>query len=134
QVTLANRFTVSGAFSLVDGQLHSIALSYSNSTGIQIGTTGLYLTELGGEVDNINDPSHISVSGSIALYGMGSVKIAGYSFITASGTFLVNADELKITGSVSLVGGILGQGSAVVDINWTTGVYSLTAQLSLFDG
>jgi hypothetical protein len=134
KVTLANRFTVDGAFSLDHGQLQSIALSYTDSTGIAIGTTGLYLTHLGGEVDNINNPSQIQVSGSIGLYGMGTAKIKGYSFITASGTFLVNADELKITGDVDLVGGLLGSGSAVVDINWSTGVYSITAQLGLFDG
>jgi hypothetical protein len=134
QVTLANRFTVNGAFSLVDGQLESIALSYSNSTGIEIGTTGLFLTQLGGAVDNLDNPSAIDVSGNISLYGMGTAKVKGYSFITASGTFSIDADELKISGNVSLVGGILGNGSAAVDINWSTGVYSITAQISLFDG
>ena len=91
------------------------------------------MTQFGAAVDNLNNPSDIDVSGSIALYGMGTAKIKGYSFITASGTFLLDADELKISGDVSLVGGILGTGSATVDVNWTTGVYSITAQLGLFD-
>jgi fibronectin-binding autotransporter adhesin len=134
QVTVANQFTVNGAFTIFQGKLKSIALSYSNNTGIPIGQTGLYLTEFGAEVDNITDPPNIQVSGSIAITGMGGKQIAGHSFITASGTFFVDRDELKITGNVSLVGGLLGQGSAALDINWTSGVYSLSAQLSLFDG
>src|SRR5581483_5405246 len=116
QVTIAHQFTVAGAFKLVDGQLDSIALSYSNSKGIPIGATGLYLTELGGEVDNITDPSQIEVQGSLTVTGMAGIQIKGYSFITASGSFLVDANELKLTGNVSLVGGILGSGIAVVDI------------------
>lgn len=134
QVTIANQFTVAGKFSLKDGQLDSIALSYSNSTGIAIGATGLFLSGLSGEVDNITDPSQISVSGSLTVYGMGALRIKGYSFITASGSFTVNASELKLTGDVSLVGGILGSGHAVVDINWGAGVYTISAQISLFDG
>ena len=132
QVTVSNEFTVSGV-PLVNGQLNSIALSYSGGTGVHSANTGLYINSFSAAVDNITDPSQISISGSIGLYGIGSAKIDGNSFITATGSFFVDADELKITGSVSLVGGTLGSGSAVVDINWSTGVYSITAQLGLFD-
>src|SRR5262249_54426421 len=131
---IANQFTVGAAFSLVNGQLDSIALSYSDTKGIAIGATGLFLTELGGKVEHLTDPSHLSVSGSIGIYGMGPTKINGYSLISASGKLTVDANELKIDGDVSLVGGLLGSGHATIDINWTTGVYSLNASLGLFDG
>src|SRR5262249_18548818 len=95
-VSIADKFTVSGEFQIVNGQLNSIGLSYSSATGIPIDGTGLYLTGLGGEVDNITNPSQLSVSGHLTVSGMGPPNPAATPFIQATGSFTVNADELDI--------------------------------------
>ncbi|HVC96606.1 MAG TPA: LamG-like jellyroll fold domain-containing protein [Pirellulales bacterium] len=51
----------------------------------------------------------------------------------ATGSITVSASELDLSGNVSLLGGLLGQGSASLDLNWTTGVYMAKGDFSMFD-
>ncbi len=137
-VHLPQDIDVQGTLSIVNSQLSSIALSYDAGMGqgIAIGATGLFLTHLGGEVDNINDPAHVSVSGSIEVKLGKTITIGGtaYSIVDATGSFLVDANHLHIDGSVTLVGGYLGEGSASVDVNWQTGVFEISVpHIGLFD-
>jgi len=133
-VTIANKFTVNGEFKIDIGQLSSIELSLSSATGIEIGTTGFYLTSLDAEVDNFTDLSQLSVSGHLTVSGMDAPSPSATPFISVTGPFTVNANGLDIQGNVSLEGGTLGTGEVDLSINWFTGVNSITAQLSLFDG
>ena len=57
-----------------------------------------------------------------------------YALVDATGSITVSAQQLDLSGSVSLIGGFLGQGSASVDLNWTTGVYMVSGNFSMYDG
>ena len=57
-----------------------------------------------------------------------------FALVDATGSITVSANELILSGSVSLLGGLLGQGNATIDLNWTTGVYSVSGGFSIYDG
>ena len=46
---------------------------------------------------------------------------------------MISATELKLTGNVSILAGLLGQGTATLDLNWGTGVYSISGSFSMYD-
>ena len=52
----------------------------------------------------------------------------------ATGSITVSASDLKLSGQVTLLGGLLGQGNATLDLNWTTGVYTVSGGFSMYDG
>ncbi len=97
---------------IVDGQFADIGIGYTGS--LPIGDTGAFLTSLSGELDNLNDPSQLVVSASASVSFGEQVTILGHSYAlaTVSGSFTISAQELIISGGVSLVGGILGDGMA----------------------
>ncbi len=128
-VHLPEDLDVSGTLHIVDGQLADISLAYDamGGDGIELGTTGLFLTHLGGSLQNINDPVNISVAGDISLVFGPTVTIGGtgYPIVQADGSFLIDKDHLHLTADVNLIGGKLGDGQGSVDVNWTTGVYDI---------
>ncbi len=91
---------------------------------------------MSGELDNLNNPSQLVVSASVGLSFGEQVTLLGHTYALASvtGSITVSAQELIISGSVSLVGGILGDGQATVDLNWATGVYKISVDhLGIYD-
>ena len=126
----------------VNGSLNDIALGVSN-VSIPIGDTGLVVTAISGSVMNLDEPANIVVSGSITLrYGPG-VTIAGHTVAAfiATGSFTVDSSELILDGSgylgayqdagMSSPKGLFGSGTIDVDLNWSTGVYTAKADVSL---
>lgn len=132
-------------FDIVNGQLADIGLTYSAvapSLGIPIADTGFYVTALSGELDNLNNPSQIVVSASatvdfgaaIDLPSIPGIFAGGQaSIVQAMGSITVSATQLDLTGNVTILGGLLGQGSASVDLNWSTGIYQVSGQFGLLD-
>ena len=126
-VDLPDNIAVGGSFVFSGGSLTEIGLSYNQTPGIPVGTSGLYITSLSGQLNNLNDPSAIVVTASIGVtYGQ-TVQWGGqdYSLFTATGAITVSASELDITGNAKLVGGYLGTGTADLDLNWSTNTYSM---------
>ena len=121
-----------------------IGLFYdSGSTpGIEIADTGFFLTHLSGELDNLNNISQLVVSASATIDFGDRINVptipgifsgGPFSLVEATGSITVSASELDLSGSVTLLGGLLGQGSASVDLNWGTGVYMVSGQFGMFD-
>ena len=56
------------------------------------------------------------------------------AILEATGSFVVSASGLQIVGAVSVADGLIGSGSGVLIANWGAGDYSLSVNVSLFDG
>jgi hypothetical protein len=125
---------------IVNGQLADIGLTVS--APIPIGGTGFYIDTLSGSLENLNNPSQLVVMASAEISFGQKIQIPNFSPIFAGGDFYlvdatgsvtVSASELDLSGTVSLLGGLLGQGSASLDLNWGTGVYMVAGNFSMFD-
>jgi uncharacterized repeat protein (TIGR01451 family) len=123
-----------------NGQLDDIGLTVN--APIPIGDTGFYLDSLSGDLQNLNNPSQLTVmagatisfGSKIAIPNLGPIFGGGdFYLVEASGSITVSATELDLSGQVSLLGGLLGQGSASIDLNWATGVYMVSGNFSMFD-
>jgi SdrD B-like domain len=146
QVTFPTGWSISAGMTFVNGILDDINLSYSAGTspGIEIPDTGIFVTEISGSLENLDDPAQIIVSGSIqAVYG-DKITIGGTTctIFAATGSFTADSQELVISGNyyegaVDNNGnwtGILGTGSASVDLDWAAGVYTADVNESYYDG
>ncbi len=124
-----------------NGQLADVGLSVS--APIPIGDTGFFINTLSGELDNLNNPSQLEVDASATISFGKEISVptipgifdgGNFSLVSATGSISVSASELKLSGNVSILGGLLGEGSANIDLNWTTGVYSITVpHVGIFD-
>ena len=146
QVTFPTGFALGASITFVSGQLEEIGVSYSagTSTGIAVGDTGMFITEMSAELQNLNQPANIIASGTIeAVFGK-KISIAGTtcSLFAATGSFSADSQQLVISGSYyegayqtnGQWNGILGTGTATVDLNWAAGVYSADISMSFYDG
>jgi hypothetical protein len=125
---------------IVNGQLNDIGLTVS--APIPIAGTGFYIDTLSGSLENLNNPSQLVVQASaeisfgqkIHIPNLGPIFPGGdFYLVDATGSITVSANELDLSGTVSLLGGLLGQGSASLDLNWATGVYTVAGNFSMFD-
>jgi hypothetical protein len=116
-----------GTVGFLDGELNTIGFSVQSDEGIEIPGTGVAITGLSGEVQNLANPTDLIVSGSLtAVWGTGQL-------IRVTGGFKVDKDELVLDGSVSVLDGF-GTGSGRLVLDWGAGDYSLDTQLSWVDG
>ena len=126
--------------------LDDISLSYNAGTltGIPIPDTGVYVTEMSGSLQNLDEPANIIVSGTIqAVFGK-QISIGGTScaIFAATGSFTADSQELVISGDyyegAYQSGGnwhdVLGGGSATVTLDWATGDYTASVSESLYEG
>ncbi len=133
-VSLPGGYSVSlTQLDITDSQLTDIGVQLQGS--IPLGDTGFYLNSLSGAVHHLNDLKNLEVDASatisfgktISVPNIPDVISAGdYSLIQATGSIVVDAHHLDLTGSVILVGGLLGEGSASMDLNWQQGLYQVT--------
>jgi hypothetical protein len=129
------------ALTIVNGQLADIGVDITAQ--IPIGDTGLFLTEFGGELKNLNDPAELEIDANATIAVGETISIPSIPGIfpgdpmaalaSASGSLMINASELKLTGSVSILAGLLGQGTATLDLNWGSGVYSINGSFGMYD-
>ena len=116
---------IHAGFSIVNNQLAAVNFAYQDSSpGIPLGDSGLFITAVSGAATtNLNTPSQIAFSGSVTVTAGESLTIAGktFSLLSMTGTMTVSAQEFDLTGSVAMLGGLLGtSGSATLSLNWTT--------------
>ena len=146
QVTFPTGFALGASMTFDNGALADIGISYSagTSSGIAIADTGMFITGMSAELENLNQPQNIVVSGSIdAVFGK-QITIAGQScsLFAATGSFTADSQELVIQGDYyegayeinNQWQGILGNGSAGVTLDWAAGVYSANVTETLYDG
>lgn len=110
---------------------------------IPVGDTGFFINSLSGELDNLNNPSQIEVKASAEVsFGEeisvptipGIIQGGNYALIAASGTIDITPTDLTMSCTVSLVGGLLGDGQASIDLNWGSGVYTVAVQhIGIYD-
>jgi hypothetical protein len=124
-----------------NGQLADIGLAVH--TDVAIGTTGFFLHSLSGSLQNLNNPSALEVMATaevtfgkpVPIPNLGPIFGGGsYYLVDANGSITVTPSELNLSGNVSLLGGLLGNGSASLDLNWASGVYKVSGNFSMFDG
>ncbi len=146
QVTFPTGWSVSANITFDGGSLESIGLAYNagTSSGIAIPDTGMFVTEISGYLQNLDEPPNIIVSGSIqAVFGK-QITISGIScaIFAATGSFTADSQELVIQGDYYQGAyqtngnwqGILGNGSASVDLDWAAGDYSASVSESMYEG
>jgi hypothetical protein len=130
--------TVAGSFALDQyGHLDSVGVSYAAGTteGIEMGDTGLFITAVSGSVKHLRDLSHLEVDLSVTVDEGGKITIAGhdYALVEVTGGITVTPTDLKLDGDIEVGGGILGSGTAKVDLNWGTGVYTVGVTVGMYD-
>lgn len=139
--------SIGGKITLVNGKVDDISLTYSDTEGIELGDTGLFLTTISASVQNIDDPSNLVVSGGIGVdFGPGlSILNENVSLFRAEGSFTVDRNELVLSGAVGFgavaddncdgqVTGLLGEGSATMTLDWGARTYSIQTTASMDDG
>ena len=64
-----------------------------------------------------------------------SVTVNGntYALFAATGNITVNQNELTYA-TMQLEGGVMGTGTATLQLNWTTGVYQATVNVGIYGG
>ncbi len=128
---------------IVNGQLAAIGLTVD--APVEIGDTGFFIDSISGDLENLNNISQLQVMASVTISegpliqlptipGIFTPPPQGVALIEASGSISVSASHLDLTGQVSILGGLLGQGMATIDLNWVTGIYTVSGSFSMYDG
>ncbi len=136
-VVLPGGLEAKGGFRIVNGNLNEIDLTISSATGVPIPGTGVFVTQLGGSIENLDDPAHLIVQAHMALIYGEKFSFAGYdvNLFRVEGDITADASELVLGGTI-LVGaytndngttwkGAVGQGDAKLTLDWAEQIYDL---------
>ena len=143
-VVLPTGTSIAGTFVFDGYKLDDIALSYSSSTGISLGDTGLFINALSGSIQNIDDPANLIFSGSMTVTYGTELSLLGKkaSLLAATGSFTVSSSELDLSGSVYVGAyysgnnswqGLLGEGTGTIDLDWGSHTYTAQIQISMLE-
>ena len=156
-VAMPDGISVGGSIKFINGQIDSIALLVTGAK-IPIGDTGVYIDSLGASVTGLSSgPSYdqLQVSGYASFYFGPSLSINGETaqLLRVDGSLTVNKTSLNVTvgiylgalstGTTKNVGyglnvpnysGLVAQGTGTLNVNWSTGVATVTANVSVLDG
>jgi hypothetical protein len=123
-----------------DGRLSSIGANFKatgEDPGLPVGDTGLFLTGIGFEVDNLDNLSQWAIQGSVSVaYGEG-IQFQGHTvrLFTAEGHFKADSSEFVIDqADFAVMDGLLAKGSGSLDLNWVKHQYHVQWDVSGFDG
>ena len=97
-VELPAGITVDGAFDVVNGRLRRIMLSLSKDPGVHLGF-GVFVNRVAGELNNLDNPDNLVVTGSMTFTAGPSYRIAGKSVALMQGTVDLT---LNLAGTVTL--------------------------------
>jgi len=120
-VSLMNgRIVVAGNFDVVDGKLRNIGLSAEFNPGLPVVSGVLFLTRIGGQINNLDNPSQLQVSLDVSFsvgqrlrFGSTTVALA-----EISGRLSITTEQIEISGTVSVLGGLLGQSQGRVTFRY----------------
>ncbi|MBA4067496.1 MAG: hypothetical protein C0501_28060, partial [Isosphaera sp.] len=119
---------VGGTIGFLDGELNTVGLLFNGSPGIPIADTGVSITGFSAEVQNLENPADLIVSGSLTA-SWGSM-----GFVSATGGFTVSRDELVLDATVKFLGGMLGTATGTLTLDWGTRNYELAVDASYLSG
>ena len=126
-----------------EGRLETIGVSFSGGM-LALGDSGIFLTGFSAEVQNLDHPENLIVSGSLtAVFGdqftLGGFKVTP---IKATGSFTVDKDEFVAGLAVYVAAytpptgapiGLLGEGTGTITLDWAGHDYSLAVHLDWYD-
>jgi hypothetical protein len=117
-------FSVGSTLEIVGGQLKEIGVDYHSTPGIELGETGLFITDLNGTIDNLNNPGALVVK-------LGATVEEGPTdaLLVATGTITASADSFDLNGSVQLLGGLI-QANADLNVSDVNGQFAARASIS----
>jgi hypothetical protein len=137
KVLLPGGWEVDAALVFDQKGLNTIAVSASLGEGIPIADTGLFITELGGSIQNLDNPSQIIVSAHLGVTWGETFTLFGkeVKLFRAEGDITVDANELILSGSVQIGAyttdngttwqAVGGSGDARLTLDWGDKLYSL---------
>lgn len=131
---------VGAAFDIKNGHVSSIAADFKaigEDPGLPIGDTVLFITELGFEVDNLDNLSQWVFQGTVAVAFGEGISFEGQTvrLFTAEGHFKADSQEFDLDkADFSVMDGFLAKGSGTLDLNWGQHVYHVGLDVSGFDG
>jgi uncharacterized repeat protein (TIGR01451 family) len=122
-------------FAVSPFQLNGVSASVAlPSPGVPIGTTGIFLTDVGGSVKNLarsqSDP--IEFGGNIGLSG--GPKILGVSLLEASLNVKITPNNLTGTGKVTLINDAIANATQTTTLDWNKGFLTSSGGYSILDG
>ncbi|MDX2036942.1 MAG: putative Ig domain-containing protein [Isosphaeraceae bacterium] len=124
---------IGATFAIDSGTLTAISFELDTSAGpIPLGTTGVLISRMSGSLVNLDDLDALTVIGEAAITTR--AQVAGISLLEAEGSFRLTTDGLRIEAQAELLNGWLGSGRAIVDLDWTAGVYQIMVDPLEFAG
>lgn len=114
---------VGGTVGFLDGKLNTVGLSIEGNEGIEIPDTGIMITGFSGELQNLQHPADIIVSGSLTAVWITK------DFIQVEGDFTVDKNELVLHGNIEFLQGLLGTGDVRLVLDWGADDYSATVKV-----
>ena len=116
-------------------QLNGVSASVAlPSPGVPIGTTGIFLTDVGGSVKNFapSNTNPIEFEGNIGLSG--GPNILGVSLLQASLNVKITPNNLTGTGKVTLINDAIANGNVSSTLDWNKGFLTASGGYSILDG
>jgi hypothetical protein len=123
-----------------NGHLNSIGANFKAigaDPGLPVGDTGLFLTGVGFEVDNLDNLSQWAIQGNVSVaYGEG-IQFEGQTvrLFTAEGHFKADSSEFVIDqADFQVMNGMIASGSGSLNLNWVTHQYHVHFDVAGFEG
>lgn len=130
-VDLPGGISLDAHLKMSNGHLQSLGLSATGA--VPIGDTGLYLTGVSADLENLDNISQIIVSGSVTVT-LGKPVPNVPNIVEATGWFTVTPDDLQLGGQILVLGGYVAQGQGTLDLNWASGIYRVDVNGTLLGG
>jgi hypothetical protein len=150
--TIAAMLQVGFTLDFIDGHPDTLGVDFKavgEDPGLPVGDTGLFISEIGFQVDHMDNPQQLEVEGTIGVTYGDRLSFAGHTVTTfvATGTFKVDRNELVLSGNFAVMAALSqgsgGQenidfaeasGSGSIDINWGKHEYMASFDIKGFDG
>ncbi|MFM5892316.1 MAG: hypothetical protein ACKOQS_29155, partial [Dolichospermum sp.] len=116
-------------------ELNGVSASVSlPSPGVPIGTTGIFLTDVGGSVKNFapSNTDPIEFEGNVGLSG--GPQILGISLLQANLNVKITPDNFTGTGKVTLITDAIANGNVSSTLDWNKGFLTASGGYSILDG
>ena len=137
-----------GSFVLTNTGVDAIKVGLTSETGVWIPETPLYVTSIDGSLENLSNPSRITLSGSIGIMAGQGAVLQGRSVRMSQfvGAFTLDSSSLTMqadayvgainygTASRPQWDGLIAEGTAVVSLNWAEHHYYADVQLNFASG
>jgi len=117
-------------------QLNGISANVTlPSPGVPIGTTGLFLTDVGGSLKNFapSNTNPIEFEGNVGLSG--GPKVLGVSLLQANlNDVKITPDNLTGSGKVTLINDAIANANVSITLDWNKGFLTASGGYSILDG